>query len=1687
VMLEQDYLSLEKHSINTASTLATRNDMASVGADIVCEIVIPELTKEVNNGRNFSQLRQVYNSLILADWYKKKIKDSILEQVYAGRNKVAGVNINDPKETEKIYQRYLQAFKKGAYNYIKEEQDQITQQIVPRKYFSGGADFDAASLASAMSFRTDAALISQPEFGQAEVLGVDILPDQAMSSDAYKKVTVLRTGGTIEMLGKESRRNHNIVGDVAQELSGSIDSIEKVFENLPDSSNIGPKEWEAIIASVREAIANKKKLARQIGEGAGRSGGIVVTTGTDTVDEIAMILALEFSYHLDFPIVLTAAGIPMGEPGSDAADNFKLAVHAAQDEELPPGVYFAYRGNIHLGSRIKKFIATHPKDEHSKEKKDKGEDFESYGDVAAVWQDGKLRIKDWVYRLKDTQKPRYLRNKIPLSSGDVEHLFVNDSISLGVLRDAVKRLHEYKIMGHPAGLIIQGRIDNQDRREKEKWMALIQELINAKIPVFTGSSTMADKIWAGSGIMLLPPYLTFSKARTKLFWLLSKNVGFNDIKKEMKRDYAGEVTDLDGFPESHEYASVFAEDLVPGTEVIRAYPGMRAGIIKDAIKRLNQPNINNRRLVIYGFGDGNLPVGHENLESRISQWLNKDHPELYDKFLQHWKLNSKQSLLDRLNESLVDSIKELPDEELKKILIGYAEPLGMDVLMRMLKSNPEFLAHRLAKDALSDSNGILSALAQATDEGIDVLIRTHAYRSKSQTKLYELGNMLLAIGVHSEMSDGWHTPLQKNDFTEDFAMASDIETQIQKFLVGKEYLLGRPKAVIFDVHGTLLKETWKEEYANVYKFYKKCSQSEALAWVDENNKDLREKDFIKVFWATTHRYPVDLEDRIKEIRNAYHTDIMPLLKPGALKMIKALHERNIPIIITTSATYETIVRQLTARGFMPYLNPAYIFGGDNISKTLKEDHYTEENRGRFIANIANHLKGKYTILHFNDWSGGYDAVKEAGGINFGLPQGQGNEFSENEQLLKEAGADVILKNWEARNAIFETLCMNVPQKYSLLVTREEIVKPKDFAMTTKIEDFYQWVGMLRKSKVKVVEAIQKEIGEKYNLPQQTVGRILKKNGIKTTRVKELEKETKNVNKLKEWAKGFEHQTIKNSKRLIGIKFKVSLGSVDKVFKLYDIQTEEPKNIQKLRAVIKGGGKYQSQKQLASGHGVSIKIVRRVIKEEGVEPKKAGKEETENTKKLRKWAEGFKDQTVGITQKSKAEEYKLAVSIVNRIFQEYGIKVKKHVTEESENTKNFRKMIEGIKGKRIEVSQQELASKYNVWESTVSNILGEYGMRGTKVGPDGKVDLNKWGKLHRGQSIKQTFREVASMLGIQGAKLDKILARYDIKVKLETTNQVILREYETPPTENPDKEADLDNWGRNYKGQMMPQTFKETANILGIRGGKLNGILTKYNIKVKLETKNQAMLSSNNGQESRVQIVEDVNSLGGVEKVLDEIEGINVQVKAVYKYYNDPPTSSIRYPSLLRASLIANKPGLEYAFALDQNNKMIGYIFFEKRNNNEVYISYLAVLPNYIKQSVGIQLIRKAFEYASRSDLTLVELRTYPNTPAYSFYMNLPNRIPGVSLTSDEVVVGTNGGRLLTFSYNPDQAMRAKGGIDFTADKMPLQVQNTGEGIKFHMDPAQLAQLQNAPGFVPVIISVQPLLDLKAFLGIVNQS
>lgn len=105
---------------------------------------IPVLEREFNQGKNFASLRQIYFSLVLARWYQDNVQGDLLNEQFAGQNKVRGVDVADRTAKDVIYQRYVQAFKKGVFNFVKEEYDPNSEETLPRKYFSGGFDFAQA-------------------------------------------------------------------------------------------------------------------------------------------------------------------------------------------------------------------------------------------------------------------------------------------------------------------------------------------------------------------------------------------------------------------------------------------------------------------------------------------------------------------------------------------------------------------------------------------------------------------------------------------------------------------------------------------------------------------------------------------------------------------------------------------------------------------------------------------------------------------------------------------------------------------------------------------------------------------------------------------------------------------------------------------------------------------------------------------------------------------------------------------------------------------------------------------------------------------------------------------------------------------------------------------------------------------------------------------------------------------------------------------------------------------------------------------------------------------------------------------------------------------------------------------------------------------------------------------------------
>ncbi len=234
VMLEEDYVSLYKNNKSDSPHKQTTSTH-TIASQIIKELVLPVLEKEVNEGKNFAPLRQVFYSLILATWYKNKVKNSILNKVYSNQDKISGINVS-ALERQKIYLQYLKAFKKGVFNYIKDEQDLATRQNIPRKYFSGGVE---ANLDQKISFRSDGTV---PDGAMLEVDAEMGLADKAQTEPAKQKaINAIDDYIYYGSLANGWFSSNHDVNNSLQILDGSVDIIwgTKKIQTVKGNDQIG--------------------------------------------------------------------------------------------------------------------------------------------------------------------------------------------------------------------------------------------------------------------------------------------------------------------------------------------------------------------------------------------------------------------------------------------------------------------------------------------------------------------------------------------------------------------------------------------------------------------------------------------------------------------------------------------------------------------------------------------------------------------------------------------------------------------------------------------------------------------------------------------------------------------------------------------------------------------------------------------------------------------------------------------------------------------------------------------------------------------------------------------------------------------------------------------------------------------------------------------------------------------------------------------------------------------------------------------------------------------------------------------------------------------------------------------------------------------------------------------------------
>ena len=135
VMLEQDYL---KNDVVYNFKDEKQKQLNDYSSQLIRELIIPKLTREVNTSKRYASLRQVYYSLTMAQWFKSRFlgRGGIYASLIDQRNLTGLTSTVSWSKTE-YFRAYQKSFKDGEYNINEPVQTPFGQTI--RSYFSGGA------------------------------------------------------------------------------------------------------------------------------------------------------------------------------------------------------------------------------------------------------------------------------------------------------------------------------------------------------------------------------------------------------------------------------------------------------------------------------------------------------------------------------------------------------------------------------------------------------------------------------------------------------------------------------------------------------------------------------------------------------------------------------------------------------------------------------------------------------------------------------------------------------------------------------------------------------------------------------------------------------------------------------------------------------------------------------------------------------------------------------------------------------------------------------------------------------------------------------------------------------------------------------------------------------------------------------------------------------------------------------------------------------------------------------------------------------------------------------------------------------------------------------------------------------------------------------------------------------------
>ncbi len=109
-------------------------------SQLMQELILPQISKEVNTGKKYAALRQVYYSLILAQWFKNKFYGAGgLYPYLIDRNNLTGLTSRIPWSKDTYFKAYQKSLKDKEYDLQVQVFNIFGRSI--RTYSTGGVDF----------------------------------------------------------------------------------------------------------------------------------------------------------------------------------------------------------------------------------------------------------------------------------------------------------------------------------------------------------------------------------------------------------------------------------------------------------------------------------------------------------------------------------------------------------------------------------------------------------------------------------------------------------------------------------------------------------------------------------------------------------------------------------------------------------------------------------------------------------------------------------------------------------------------------------------------------------------------------------------------------------------------------------------------------------------------------------------------------------------------------------------------------------------------------------------------------------------------------------------------------------------------------------------------------------------------------------------------------------------------------------------------------------------------------------------------------------------------------------------------------------------------------------------------------------------------------------------------------------